>query len=227
MLLPGPAGFGEFSPFAEYPPAVAARWLAAAVEAARGDWPAPVRTHVPVNVTVPAVSPARAAALVATSGGCRTAKVKVAQAGQSPADDVARVRAVRAALGPSGRIRLDANAAWGVTEAVDNLCRLRRFDLEYVEQPCRTLADLARVRRAVDVPVAADESVRLADDPRRVAGLRAAADLVVLKVQPLGGVREALRVAEASGLPAGGSSAGGGPGRAGGRAAAAAGRAGP
>lgn len=200
MLLRGPAGWGEFSPFLEYDVAVARRWLAAAREAAEQGWPAPRRDRVPVNVTVPAVAPEQVARIVRDSGGCRTAKVKVAQRGQLLADDIARVEAVRDAMGPAGRVRVDANGAWSVDEAVRAIRALQRHDLEYVEQPCASLAELADLRRRVDVPLAADESVRNAEDPLKVAGL-AAADIVVLKVQPLGGVRAALRVAEACGLP--------------------------
>ena len=200
VLLEGPAGWGEFSPFAEYPPHVASRWLAAATEAATRPWPQPVRERVPVNVTVPAVGPEQAHALVARSG-CTTAKVKVAEPGQSEADDLARVEAVRDALGPAGKVRVDANGAWDVDQASRMITALDRFALEYVEQPCADLTEMAALRRRVDVPLAADESVRTADDPLRVAGLEAA-DLIVLKVQPLGGVWPALRVAELAGLPA-------------------------
>jgi o-succinylbenzoate synthase len=162
-------------------------------------WPDPVRGSVPVNVTVPAVGPERAHAIVAASG-CRTAKVKVAEPGQTEAAEEARVEAVRDALGPSGAVRVDANTAWDVDTAVRRITALDRYDLEYVEQPCATVEELAAVRRRVDVRIAADEVVRRAADPRRVA-LAEAADVVVLKVQPLGGVRAALEVAEAHGLP--------------------------
>jgi O-succinylbenzoate synthase len=202
-LIQGPAGWGEFSPFAEYGPAESARWLASAVESATAGWPAPLRDRVPVNVTVPAVGPERARAIVAASG-CRTAKVKVAERGQAPGEDAERVAAVRDALdaaGPGGRIRVDANGGWGVDEAARMLRSLARYGLEYAEQPCATLDELAALRRLVDVPVAADESVRKAEDPLRVRAA-GAADIVVVKVQPLGGVRAALRVAEACGLPA-------------------------
>lgn len=199
VLVRGVAGWGEFSPFAEYGPAECARWWAACHEAAETGWPDPVRAWVPVNATVPAVGPEEAARIVARSG-CRTAKVKVAETGQSAADDIDRVAAVRDAIGPQGRVRIDANGAWDVDTAVATLDALRRFDLEYVEQPCATLAELARVRRRVDVPVAADESIRRAEDPMRVSAA-GAADIVVLKVQPLGGVRAAVRVAEECGLP--------------------------
>jgi o-succinylbenzoate synthase len=198
-LIEGPAGWGEFSPFAEYGPRECARWLACALEAACSGWPDPVRDRVGVNVTVPAVGPGQAREIVAGSG-CRTAKVKVGDAGQSDADDIARVEAVRDAIGPAGRVRVDANGAWDVGHAARMLAALAPFGLEYAEQPCASLAELAELRRLVDVPLAADESIRRAEDPLavRAAG---AADIVVLKVQPLGGVRAALQVAAACGLP--------------------------
>jgi o-succinylbenzoate synthase len=199
VLLQGPEGWGEFSPFPEYGPDIAVHWLRCAIEAATKNWPQPLRDSVPVNVTIPAVDPNRAHDIVAKSS-CSTAKVKVAEPGQSLADDEARVEAVRDALGPNGRIRVDANGAWTVDEAHRAIKALDRYELEYVEQPVATLEDMATLRRSVDVPLAADESVRTAEDPLRVAGL-GAADIVVLKVQPLGGVRRALDVAEAAGLP--------------------------
>ncbi|WP_409328690.1 o-succinylbenzoate synthase [Trujillonella humicola] len=201
VLVHGPAGWGEFSPFWDYGAAESRRWWAAAREAAVEGWPARVRDAVPVNVTVPAVGPERAHAIVAASG-CRTAKVKVAEPGQTAADDRARVEAVRAALGPAGAVRVDANAAWDTDTAA---ARIRDLDaaaggLEYVEQPCATLPELAALRRRIDVRVAVDEGVRRSADPLRV-DLREAADVVVLKVQPLGGVRAALEIAGAHGLP--------------------------
>jgi O-succinylbenzoate synthase len=199
VLLRGPAGWGEFSPFPDYDAATCARWLAAAREAADEGFPAPVRDSVAVNTTVPAVDAETAHAMVRASG-CATAKVKVAEAGQTLADDIARVEAVRDALGPTGKVRVDANAAWTVDEAVSALKSLDMFGLEYAEQPVPTLAEMAQLRRRVDVLLAADESVRRAEDPMRVAGLEAA-DIVVLKVQPIGGVRRCLEVAEACGLP--------------------------
>lgn len=201
VLLRGAAGWGEWSPFLEYDDATARPWLACAREAADVGWPPPVRDVVPVNVTVPATDPDRAHAIV-TAGGCRTAKVKVAERGQTLADDVARVEAVRDALGPDGRVRVDANGAWDVDEAVRAIGAIDRAagGLEYVEQPVMDVEDLALVRRRVDVPVAADESIRRAEDPYRVRDLEAA-DIAVLKVQPLGGVRACLRIAEDIGLP--------------------------
>jgi o-succinylbenzoate synthase len=200
LLLRGAAGWAEWSPFWDYGTTECVPWLAAAREAADTGWPAPLRDRVPVNVTVPAVGPERAAAIVRDSAGCRTAKVKVAEPGQSLADDLARVAAVRDALGPAGRLRVDANGGWDVDDAVAAVRALDRFGLEYVEQPCRTVEELAAVRRRIDVPLAADESIRRAEDPLRVARLEAA-DIAVLKVQPLGGVAACLRIAEQIGLP--------------------------
>jgi o-succinylbenzoate synthase len=201
MLLRGAAGWGEWSPFLEYSPEVAVPWLRCAEEAAAGDWPDPVRDQVPVNVTVPAVGPEQAHQ-IAREGGCATAKVKVAEPGQSLADDQARVEAVRDALGPSGRVRVDANGAWSVDDAIAAVKALdaAASGLEYVEQPCASVEELAAVRRSVDVLIAADESIRRAADPYRVRDLDAA-DIAVLKVQPLGGVRACLRIAEDIDLP--------------------------
>ena len=201
MLVRGPAGWGEFSPFLEYDVRVAAPWLRAAREAAFEGWPAPLRDRIPVNVTVPAVGP-DAAHRIVRAGGCRTAKVKVAEPGQTLAEAQARLEAVRDALGPDGRIRVDANGLWSVDEAVSAIAALDRAagGLEYVEQPVASVEDLALVRRRVSVPVAADESIRRAEDPYRVRDLEAA-DVAVLKVQPLGGVAACLRIAEDIGLP--------------------------
>jgi o-succinylbenzoate synthase len=200
VLLHGPAGWGEFAPFVEYGDAEAARWLAAAVEAALVGWPAPLRGEIPVNATVPAVAAADVPAVLARFPGCTTAKVKVAEPGQTLADDVARVAAVRATLGPAGRIRVDANAAWTVEEAVTALDELGAAGLEYAEQPCATLAELAELRTRTGVLIAADEVVRKAADPAGV-DLTDAADVVVVKAAPLGGVRPALAAARGYGLP--------------------------
>jgi O-succinylbenzoate synthase len=201
VLLRGAGGWGEWSPFLEYDARVAEPWLRCAEEAAAGDWPAPVRDSVPVNVTVPAVGPEQAHDIVAR-GGCRTAKVKVAEPGQSLADDQARLEAVRDALGPTGAVRVDANGGWSVDDAVAAIAVLDRAagGLEYVEQPSASVEELAAVRRRVGVPIAADESIRRAADPYRVRDLEAA-DIAVLKVQPLGGVRACLRIADDIGLP--------------------------
>ncbi|GAA1606350.1 o-succinylbenzoate synthase [Kribbella sancticallisti] len=198
MLFEGAAGWAEWSPFLDYDDATCVSWLRAAREAADEGWPAPVRSVVPVNCTVPAVGPEKAAAIVRASG-CGTAKVKVAEPGQTPADDLERVEAVRDAIG-GGRVRIDANGAWTVDEALSALKQLARFDLEYVEQPCASVEDLAAVRRRTEVLVAADESIRRAEDPLLVKKLEAA-DIAVLKVQPIGGVRACLDIAEQIGLP--------------------------
>ncbi len=201
VLLRGPAGWGEFCPFADYDDRESAPWLAAAVEASELGWPAPVRDRVEVNTTVPVVGAEAAYEMVAASG-CRTAKVKVADPRASIVEDCERVAAVRDALGPGGAIRVDANTAWDVDTAVKAIRELDRAagGLEYVEQPCPSIDELAAVRRKVDVRIAADESIRRAEDPLRVA-VANAADVAVIKVAPLGGVRRALEVAEAAGLP--------------------------
>ena len=204
MVWRGPAGWAEWSPFEDYSPAQIVPWLRAAREQATRDFPAPVRDRVPVNCTIPVVGP-DVAFRMATESGCTTAKIKVAEPGQAAGDDLARVAAVRDALGPRGRIRVDANGAWDVDEAYAALTDLDAFDLEYAEQPCARVEDLARLRHrlragGVAVPIAADESIRRAEDPYRVAELEAA-DIAVLKVQPLGGVRACLEIAERIGLP--------------------------
>lgn len=203
LLFEGPEGWAEFSPFVEYADAEAATWLAAAIDFAFRPQPAPLRDRIPVNATVPAVEAARVSEVLARFAGCRTAKVKVAEPGQTLADDIARVRAVREAMGPEGRIRVDANGAWNVDEAEHAVHALNEFDLEYVEQPCASVDELADLRRRVKymgIPVAADESVRKSSDPLAVARAKAA-DLLVIKAQPLGGVTHALQIVSAAGLP--------------------------
>ncbi len=203
LLLEGPDGWAEFSPFVEYGDAEAANWLAAAIEFGWGGIDAPASASVPVNATVPAIPADGVPALLARFPGCRTAKVKVAERGQSLADDLARVRAVRAVLGPEGRIRVDANGGWTVDEATDALTALAEVGLEYAEQPCATVPELAAVRDRLGglVRIAADESVRKAEDPVAVARA-GAADLLVIKAQPLGGIRRAAAIVAEAGLPA-------------------------
>ena len=205
-LIRGPMGWGEFAPFLEYEPPEASRWLAAAVEAAHIGWPTPLRGEIPCNATVPAVTPDAVPGVIARFDGCETAKVKVAERGQSLSDDVERVAAVRDVMGEGGAVRLDANGGWSVDQAVDAITRLAPFGLEYVEQPCASVEELREVRTAlahngIDVRIAADESIRKAEDPLRVAR-EEAADLVVVKVAPLGGVVRALEVVGDCGLPA-------------------------
>ena len=198
LLIDGPAGWGEFAPFVEYGDAEAATWLAAALEAAYagyddldiGDgW-------VEVNGTVPAVSADEVAGVLERYPTVRTFKIKVAEKGQTLIDDAARVNAVRS-LRPDAVLRVDANGGWTVDEAVRAAEALG--ELEYIEQPCATVEELAQVRRRVSTPIAADESIRKVTDPYRVAEL-GAADVAVTKVAPLGGVRRLMAISSELGL---------------------------
>lgn len=196
VLLQGPAGWGEWSPLPGYPsdPAACRR---AAEEAASTAWPPAVRDTVEVNALVPALGADEAAAVAAAAAadGFRSFKVKVGDDG-----DLDRVAAVRDALGPHARLRVDANGWWPDPDvAVAAIAAMARFDLELVEQAVASIEGLAEVRRRVAVPIAADECVRDVADARLVARL-GAADAVVLKVQPLGGVAAALDVVEAAGV---------------------------
>lgn len=194
-LFDGPAGWGEFGAFGEYGPPEAAHWLLSAIEAAYRKPPVPLRDRIPVNATVPAVEPERVPEVLARFPGAQTAKVKVAEPGQTLADDIARVEAVRAAV---PKVRVDANGGWSVAEAVAAAGALG--PLEYLEQPCATVEELATLRRQIDVPIAADESIRKAADPFRVVAL-GAADIAVVKVAPLGGVDPLLVIAARIGIP--------------------------
>lgn len=198
VLLDGPLGWGEFAPFVEYDDVESATWLAGGLEAAWTGWPAARRDRVEVNATVPAIAADAVPALLDRFAGCRTVKVKVAESGQSLADDLARVRAVRAQL-PHAAIRVDANGGWTLAEATAALRALGEVGLQYAEQPCAAVEDLVALREAlardgVPVPLAADESIRKADDPLRVAR-SGAVDFAVVKVAPLGGVAATLAVA--------------------------------
>jgi len=197
-LIDGPAGWGEFGAFLEYEPPEAAHWLAAGIEAAYSGPPPTRRDRIPINATVPAIPALEVPKVLARFPDVRTAKVKVAEPGQTLVDDIDRVEVVRA-LVPT--VRVDANGGWTVDEAVAAAHALTESGpLEYIEQPCRTVEELAEVRRRVDVPIAADESIRKADDPLRV--VRAgAADIAVLKVAPLGGVSSLLAIAEQIDIP--------------------------
>ncbi|MCU1560175.1 o-succinylbenzoate synthase [Mycetocola sp.] len=203
LLLEGENGWAEFSPFVEYGDAESATWLRAAVEFAWGELPAPLRRSIPVNATVPAVHVDRVTGILKRFDGCRTAKIKVAERGQSLVEDLSRVRKVRELMGPEGRIRVDANGGWNIDEAEHAIHALAEFDLEYVEQPCATVPELVEIRRRtkyMGVPIAADESVRKAADPLTVAEA-GAADILVLKAQPLGGIRRSLDIIAQAGLP--------------------------
>lgn len=205
LLLHGPLGWGEFCPFPEYGDAEASRWLAAAIEAGWQGFPAPLRTTIPVNATVPAIAGDKVPEILARFGRVDAVKIKVAERGQSLADDMSRVAAVREAL-PDAAIRVDANGGWDVPAAVEALTRLAAVGLEYAEQPVPDIAGLAEVRRrlrhaGIPLLIAADESVRKEDDPLKVSRA-GAADLIVVKVAPLGGVRRALDIVARAGLPA-------------------------
>ncbi len=206
MLIKGPSGWGEFAPFDDYTDAAASRWLDSAVEAAFGRYPDPVRDVIEVNAIVPGVDSADAATLTREAvleRGCRTVKVKVGSA--SLADDEARVASVRDVLDTvlgrgRGAIRIDANGAWDVARGAAALRRLDQYGIEYVEQPCRTPAEMRELRRAVDVPFAVDDTIRTAADPGSIR-VRDYADVAVLKPAPLGGVAATLAVAAAMDVP--------------------------
>lgn len=190
----------EFSPFWNYTHSQSAPWLRAALSHRNG-FPQPVRRRIPVNVTIPATSP-EVAYERARASRATTAKVKVADVpGQADAD-CSRLAAVRDALGPEARLRIDVNGRWDLDTALDLLPRYDQAagGLEYAEQPVMATDDLARLRRAVNVPIAADESIRL-NNPSEVTRLDAA-DIAVVKVHPLGGVQACLDLVEKMGLPA-------------------------
>ena len=190
-LFEGPQGWGEFGAFLEYGPPEAAHWLESAIEAAYDPAPTPRRHLIPINATVPAVDADRVPEVLARFPGAGTAKVKVAEPKQTLADDVARVNAVRALI-PT--VRVDANGGWSVPQAVESIAALTADGpLEYVEQPCATVPELVEVKRRTRVAIAADESIRKADDPLQVFRARAA-DIAVLKVAPLGGVARFLEI---------------------------------
>jgi O-succinylbenzoate synthase len=204
LLLEGPAGWGEFAPFADYSDRAASLWLASAIESAFEGWPAPVRATVEVNAIIPALAADQAEELAreAVARGCRTMKIKV---GESPDLDIARIAMVRelldSALGAGiGRIRIDANAKWSVEEAIAMLERCARYGIEYAEQPCASLADLALVRRETGVRIAVDEGIRTAEDPGSLE-LGDVADIAIIKPATLGGVRVSLELISRLGMP--------------------------
>lgn len=207
ILVRGEYGWGECAPFRDYGLEESSRWLESALNAATQPPPAPLRGDIPVNVTIPVTSPDDARERV-VNAKCMTAKVKVADPGTLLSDDVDRVRAVSEALNESfggGHVRVDANGAWKRDEACEAIGQLQEAasavgGLEYVEQPCASVEDLAFVRARVDSPIAADESIRRSADPLRVVEAEAA-DLAVIKVAPLGGIEAALRLQTDLGLP--------------------------
>jgi O-succinylbenzoate synthase len=210
MLIAGPNedAWGEFAAFTEYDDAESTPWLACAIEQAWRQQPTleerpRYRETVPLNATLPAVAPAEVPGVLERFGEFRTVKVKVAERGQTLVDDIERVRAARAFVGDAGRVRVDANGGWNIDEAEHAIRALEEFDLEYVEQPCATVDELYEIRdrvRGIGVLIAADESVRKASDPIAVARA-GAADILVIKVAPLGGIRRALDIIDEAGLP--------------------------
>ena len=204
MIFEGPHGFTEWSPFLEYDDQEAATWLRAAIEF--GYLPLPeLRTHsIFVNATLAAVAPGEVEKQLEAFGEFRTVKIKVAEPGQSLEDDLARIRRVHE-LRPNVALRIDANGGYEVTTAIELAKQLaiESIDLQYFEQPVKTVAELVEVRNRlarIGMKVAADESVRKANDPLAVA-LAGAADVLVIKAQPLGGIDSALQITNQAKLP--------------------------
>lgn len=205
LLFEGPNGWAEWSPFLEYPDDEAAVWLAAAVEFAFGAAPTLVRDRIEVNATLPAVSPSQVEQVLAGFGKFRTVKIKVAEPGQGLQADLDRIAKV-VSIWPNAKLRLDANGGFNVATAqlLANACVENGWKLEYFEQPVASVDQLAELRgllAALGVLIAADESVRKASDPLAVAKAQAA-DLLVVKAAPLGGVSRALEIVQEAGLPA-------------------------
>ncbi|MDP4803759.1 MAG: o-succinylbenzoate synthase [Candidatus Nanopelagicales bacterium] len=205
VLFEGPSGWGEFAPFDDYSDERAARWLASALEASYGTWPAALRDDVPVNAIIGQVDAQHTHELAVAAVrdlGCHTIKIKV---GADLSSNEACIAAVRGVLDEElgvgvGKIRIDVNAGWSVSQAIEQLRTLAQFGIEYVEQPCATIAELRELRSQIDVPIAADESIRLADDPSRIA-VAECADVAVLKPTTLGGVERTLAIAEKLNVP--------------------------
>jgi O-succinylbenzoate synthase len=204
LLFEGPNGWAEWSPFIEYPDEEAAAWLAAAIDFGYGNLPAMHRDRIPVNATLPAVAPELVQKVLSRYGNFATVKIKVAEAGQTIQDDLDRIQAVRD-LYPNAKIRLDANGGFDVSTALNLANRLVELDvpLEYLEQPVATIAEMAELKLQVNrigIKIAADESVRKVSDPLAVAQANAA-DILVLKAAPLGGINRALEIAREADLP--------------------------
>lgn len=206
MLFEGPNGWAEWSPFLEYSDEEAAVWLNGAIEYAFGDQPVQLRDRIAVNATLPAVDASQVLATLAPFGSFRTVKIKVAEKGQTPGQDVDRIVAVKNNF-PDAKIRLDANGGWSPELSFSFIKALKGqgIELEYLEQPCKSIEELAKLRGLIadaglSVKIAADESVRRATDPLEVTRA-GAADILVLKAQPLGGVARGLEISAEAGLP--------------------------
>jgi O-succinylbenzoate synthase len=205
LVFEGPNGWSEWAAFTEYQDEEAATWLQAAIEWGYEGLPEPVRKQVPVNAILPAVATEEVAKVLGRAGKFSTVKIKVADPKQTAKDDLARILEVKN-IYPDVRLRLDANGGYTVDQALDLIAELENnsIELEFFEQPVATIAELAELRteitkRGQKVRVAADESVRRASDPLAVE-LAGAADLLVLKSAPLGGIKSALEVASSSQL---------------------------
>ena len=201
-LFKGEYGWGEFSPFLEYGDQESSLWLASAIEAATSPRPARLRSSIPVNGTIPATNDKKVIdELVASYQGVTTFKVKV---GENLGEDIARLARIRS-LGRKVNIRIDVNGLWSVDEALTNLYAFYENvgPFEYVEQPCATVEELRELKSKIHIPlkIAADEIIRKAADPFSL-DLEGAADIVMLKVQPLGGIKRSLAIAEHHGIPA-------------------------
>ena len=206
LLFEGPNGWAEWSPFVEYPDEEAAAWLAAAIDFGYGSLPNLLRDRVAINATLPAVEPNLVSKVLAEFGNFNSVKIKVAEGGQKLGDDVDRIMAVRAAY-PDAKIRLDANGKWSVDLALSFTRALFKqgIQLEYLEQPVATIGEMAELRlklatERIPVRIAADESVRKVSDPFAVVQAQAA-DILILKAAPLGGIKNALEIARGAGLP--------------------------
>ena len=200
-LFQGEYGWGEFSPFLEYDYQECAPWLMCAIEAATKPRPQLYRNSVRVNGTIPATNDKSVIkSLVETYQGVKTFKVKV---GDNLGEDIVRLAQIRS-LGRDIKIRIDVNGLWSVQDALTNLYAFYEEvgPFEYVEQPCATLEELRELKASIHIPlkIAVDEAIRKAKDPFAI-DLSGAADLVMLKVQPLGGIARAHQLAEHHKLP--------------------------
>jgi O-succinylbenzoate synthase len=204
LLFEGPNGWTEWSPFVEYTDEEAAVWLAAAIDFGYGEMPLLHRERIAVNATLPAVDPALVERVLTNFGEFSTVKIKVAETGQRIGDDIARIQRVHE-LYPETKVRLDANGGFEIEQAVDLVNQLQALgiNIEYFEQPVASIAEMAELRLQLSrlgVLIAADESVRKVSDPLAVAQANAA-DILVLKAAPLGGISRALSIAAEAELP--------------------------
>lgn len=194
-LIQGEFGWGEFSPFLEYDDAESAPWLASAIEAATQPKPKLYRDEVTVNGTIPALNDVQDLDRIINSfPGVKTFKVKV---GSDVSEDLQRLDLIRS-IRPDAVIRIDVNGLWSVDEAEIFLNSVG--EIEYVEQPCATIEELRELKKRVDVKIVGDEVLRKAKDPFNV-NLSDAIDFLMLKVQPLGGIKRAHKLAEHHNLP--------------------------